>query len=53
MIEPYCNSLYNTRVDDNTSEKPPTSASKREDYLSWDDYFMSVAFLSSMRSKVN
>jgi hypothetical protein len=24
---------------------------KREDYLSWDDYFMSVAFLSAMRSK--
>jgi deoxycytidylate deaminase len=25
--------------------------SKRTDALSWDDYFMSVAFLSSMRSK--
>jgi len=24
---------------------------KREDYLSWADYFMSVAFLSAMRSK--
>ncbi|KAG2530604.1 hypothetical protein JM18_002060 [Phytophthora kernoviae] len=24
---------------------------KRTDYLSWDDYFMSVAFLSAMRSK--
>ncbi|MBO4468587.1 MAG: dCMP deaminase family protein [Clostridia bacterium] len=24
---------------------------KREDYLSWDEYFMGVAFLSSMRSK--
>ncbi|EGZ25700.1 hypothetical protein PHYSODRAFT_480606 [Phytophthora sojae] len=24
---------------------------KRSDYLSWDDYFMSVAFLSAMRSK--
>ncbi|DBA04601.1 TPA: hypothetical protein N0F65_012184 [Lagenidium giganteum] len=24
---------------------------KREDYLTWDDYFMSVAFLSAMRSK--
>lgn len=24
---------------------------KRADYLSWDDYFMSVAFLSAMRSK--
>ncbi|KUF98559.1 E3 ubiquitin ligase complex SCF subunit scon-3 [Phytophthora nicotianae] len=26
-------------------------AQKRSDYLSWDDYFMSVAFLSAMRSK--
>lgn len=25
--------------------------SKRENYLVWDDYFMSVAFLSAMRSK--
>ena len=24
---------------------------KRQDYLSWDDYFMGVAFLSGMRSK--
>lgn len=24
---------------------------KRADYLVWDDYFMSVAFLSAMRSK--
>ncbi|CAG2122335.1 unnamed protein product, partial [Medioppia subpectinata] len=24
---------------------------KRDDYLSWDEYFMSVAFLSAMRSK--
>ncbi|TMW66338.1 hypothetical protein Poli38472_004103 [Pythium oligandrum] len=36
----------------------PTAAStggrvikKRKDYISWDDYFMSVAFLSAMRSK--
>jgi dCMP deaminase len=28
-----------------------TSIKKREDYLSWDDYFMSVAFLSAQRSK--
>ncbi|OWZ15025.1 Deoxycytidylate deaminase [Phytophthora megakarya] len=37
-----------------TVEQPtaPTSAvQKRSDYLSWDDYFMSVAFLSAMRSK--
>ena len=24
---------------------------KRTDYLSWDEYFMSVAYLASMRSK--
>ena len=24
---------------------------KREDYISWDEYFMGVAVLSSMRSK--
>ena len=27
------------------------TVSKREDYISWDDYFMGVAFLSAMRSK--
>ncbi|GMF22783.1 unnamed protein product [Phytophthora lilii] len=30
---------------------PPSAVQKRSDYLSWDDYFMSVAFLSAMRSK--
>ena len=25
--------------------------SKREGYLAWDEYFMGLAFLSSMRSK--
>ena len=29
----------------------PLSKEKRERYLSWDDYFMTVAFLSSQRSK--
>lgn len=29
----------------------PASASKRLDVISWDDYFMAVAFLSSLRSK--
>ena len=34
------------------AEKPLSSkVQKRSDYLSWDDYFMSVAFLSAMRSK--
>jgi len=30
---------------------PAAASSKRANYLSWDDYFMSVAFLSAMRSK--
>ena len=30
---------------------PITSSLKREDYLTWDEYFMASAFLSSMRSK--
>jgi hypothetical protein len=30
---------------------PASAVKKRSDYLSWDDYFMSVAFLSAMRSK--
>lgn len=29
----------------------PASTSKRRDVVSWDDYFMAVAFLSSLRSK--
>ncbi len=28
-----------------------TKSQKREDYLSWDDYFMAVALLSAQRSK--
>lgn len=28
-----------------------TKVKKRDDYLSWDDYFMSLAFLSAKRSK--
>ncbi|CAK9199930.1 unnamed protein product [Sphagnum troendelagicum] len=35
-----------------SSHKPdPFNPSKREGYLSWDDYFMSIAFLSAKRSK--
>ncbi len=30
---------------------PQTATAKRSDYLSWDDYFMSVALLSAQRSK--
>ncbi len=32
-------------------EKPSNVVTKRSDAISWDDYFMSIAFLSSMRSK--
>ena len=34
---------------DNTEQAPRQG--KRTDYLSWDDYFMGVAFLRAMRSK--
>ena len=30
---------------------PCVKAKKRDDVIQWDDYFMSIAFLSSMRSK--
>ena len=30
---------------------PRKRAKKRENCMNWDDYFMSVAFLSAMRSK--
>ncbi|KAL3152300.1 hypothetical protein ABBQ32_001371 [Trebouxia sp. C0010 RCD-2024] len=33
------------------NELDPYSAEPRQGYLSWDDYFMSVAFLSAQRSK--
>ena len=31
--------------------RTPPKTGKRTDYLSWDEYFMSVAFLSAQRSK--
>eukprot|EP01134_Creolimax_fragrantissima_P005910 CFRG5910T1 len=31
--------------------QPTNTVAKREGYLGWDDYFMSVAFLSAQRSK--
>lgn len=40
--------LEEERVESMSSSSKTT---KREDYLSWDDYFMSVATLSAMRSK--
>nr|XP_043637663.1 deoxycytidylate deaminase [Erigeron canadensis] len=35
----------------NSSWKDPYDPSKRNGYLSWDDYFMAIAFLSAERSK--
>ncbi|KAI3737422.1 hypothetical protein L2E82_27424 [Cichorium intybus] len=35
----------------NSSPNDPYDRSKRNGYLSWDDYFMAVAFLSAERSK--
>uniref|UniRef100_K3X9Z3 dCMP deaminase n=1 Tax=Globisporangium ultimum (strain ATCC 200006 / CBS 805.95 / DAOM BR144) TaxID=431595 RepID=K3X9Z3_GLOUD len=34
-----------------SSSRQDANVHKRQDYLSWDNYFMSVAFLSAMRSK--
>lgn len=36
---------------DSQGGSPVGRVTKREDYISWDDYFMGVAFLSAMRSK--
>ncbi|KAK9748318.1 hypothetical protein RND81_02G049900 [Saponaria officinalis] len=37
---------------DQSSPKPsPFDSSKRRGYISWDDYFMAIAFLSAQRSK--
>lgn len=33
------------------SRPDPFNPAKRDGYLSWDDYFMSIAFLSALRSK--
>lgn len=38
------------RMEDITPRTPPTTG-KRTNYLSWDEYFMAVAFLSAQRSK--
>jgi hypothetical protein len=46
------NNKENFGLDSPPKKKPnPLSKEKRERYLSWDDYFMTVAFLSSQRSK--
>ena len=39
-----------TEKEDSAPETPAKTA-KRTDYLTWDEYFMAVAFLSAQRSK--
>ncbi|XP_028765069.1 deoxycytidylate deaminase isoform X1 [Neltuma alba] len=45
------NSSQNGTVLKNRSSRDPFDPSKRKEYLSWDDYFMAIAFLSAERSK--
>ncbi|KAJ6339570.1 hypothetical protein OIU77_007513 [Salix suchowensis] len=45
------NSVPNGDVSKICSSQSPFDPSKRRDYLSWDDYFMAIAFLSAERSK--
>lgn len=44
-------SLSNVATMDKTTPRTPEKTEKRKDYLSWDEYFMAVAFLSAQRSK--
>ncbi|XP_042471253.1 deoxycytidylate deaminase isoform X1 [Zingiber officinale] len=39
------------RSSDGVLPRNPFDTSKREGYISWDDYFMAIAFLSAQRSK--
>ncbi|KAE8720176.1 Deoxycytidylate deaminase [Hibiscus syriacus] len=45
------NSSQNGDVSKKRSSQDPFDPSKRKGYLSWDDYFMAIAFLSAKRSK--
>ncbi|KAK1567399.1 hypothetical protein Q3G72_011658 [Acer saccharum] len=45
------NSPHNDIVSSKSSSPNPFDPSKRKGYLSWDDYFMAIAFLSAERSK--
>ncbi|XP_015579131.1 deoxycytidylate deaminase isoform X2 [Ricinus communis] len=38
-------------ISKNCSSQSPFDPAKRKEYLSWDDYFMAIAFLSAERSK--
>ncbi|KAL6549450.1 hypothetical protein OROHE_008567 [Orobanche hederae] len=41
----------NGAVEQKSSRQSPFDPAKRKGYLSWDDYFMAIAFLSAERSK--
>ena len=43
--------LITTDTNSAATQNPHKKVCKRSAYLSWDDYFMSVAFLSAQRSK--
>ncbi|KAG6634938.1 deoxycytidylate deaminase isoform X2 [Carya illinoinensis] len=44
-------SSRNGVVSNKSTSRSPFDPSKRQGYLSWDDYFMAIAFLSAERSK--
>lgn len=44
-------SLSNDTEKEDSTPQTPSNTTKRKDYLSWDEYFMAVAFLSAQRSK--
>ena len=47
-----CTDCFQDALRPNANKRAdPTDPSPREVYLSWDDYFMSLAFLSALRSK--
>ncbi|XP_062030059.1 uncharacterized protein LOC133745916 [Rosa rugosa] len=48
---PKLNSSQNGVVSRKCSSQSPFDPSKRKGYLTWDDYFMAIAFLSAERSK--
>ncbi|XP_065848377.1 uncharacterized protein [Euphorbia lathyris] len=48
---PQIDSTRNGAASKKSSPQSPFDPSKRKEYLSWDDYFMAIAFLSAERSK--
>lgn len=54
LTEVNCNrdaSFSNGTKQEGFAPQTPAKTAKRTDYLSWDEYFMAVAFLSAQRSK--